>query len=271
MTALQAEKPHVSAEHTHLLKGKKIAVFGVANKWSIAWAITQALAHSGAQLVLTYIDERTEEKVRSLAATLPHHPLVLPCDVTQDDQVETVFAKIKHEFGTLDGLVHAIAFAKKEELEGSFVKTSREGFRIAMDVSAYSLVALARAAAPLMHGGGSIVTLSYLGSKRVVPNYNVMGVAKAALEACVRYLAAELGEKAVRVNAISAGPINTLAARGISGFATLIKTVEEKAPLKRGTEPSEVADTALYLMSSLSRGVTGEVLYVDSGYNIIGV
>jgi enoyl-[acyl-carrier protein] reductase I len=270
MTTLQAEKPHIASDHTHLLKGKKIAVFGVANKWSIAWAITQALAHSGAQLALTYIDERTEEKVRSLASTLPHHPLVLPCDVTQDDQVETVFAKIKHEFGTLDGLVHAIAFAKKEELEGSFVKTSREGFRIALDVSAYSLVALARGAVPLMHAGGSIITLTYLGGKRVVPNYNVMGVAKAALESCVRYLAAELGEKAIRVNAISAGPINTLAARGISGFGTLTKTVEQKAPFKRNVEASEVADTALYLLSSLSRGMTGETLFVDAGYNIIG-
>jgi enoyl-[acyl-carrier protein] reductase I len=270
MTTLQAEKPHPSSDPTHLLKGKKVAVFGVANKWSIAWAITQALAHSGAQLALTYIDERTEEKVRTLAATLPHHPLVLPCDVTQDDQVETVFAKIKHEFGTLDGLVHAIAFAKKEELEGSFVKTSRDGFRIALDVSAYSLIALARGAAPLMEAGGSMITLTYLGGKRVVPNYNVMGVAKAALEACVRYLAAEFGEKGVRVNAISAGPINTLAARGISGFGTLTKTVEQKAPFKRNTEAAEVADTALFLLSSLSRGITGETLFVDAGYNIIG-
>jgi enoyl-[acyl-carrier protein] reductase I len=270
MTALQAEKPHVSAEYAHLLKGKKMAVFGVANKWSIAWAITQSLSAAGAQLALTYIDERTEEKVRGLAATLPHHPLILPCDVTQDDQVETVFAKIKHEFGSLDGLVHAIAFAKKEELEGSFVKTSREGFHLALDVSAYSLVALARAACPLMEKGGSIVTLSYLGGKRVIPNYNVMGVAKAALESCVRYLAADLGDKAIRVNAISAGPINTLAARGISGFGQLLSTVEHKAPLKRNTEASEVADTALYLMSSLSRGMTGEILYVDAGYNIVG-
>jgi enoyl-[acyl-carrier protein] reductase I len=269
MTTLM-DTPHPTAPSTHLLKGKKIAVFGVANKWSIAWAITQALAHAGAQLVLTYIDERTEEKVRDLAATLPHHPLILPCDVTQDNQVDTVFAKIKHELGSLDGLIHAIAFAKKEELEGSFVKTSREGFRIALDVSAYSLVALTRAAAPLMTQGGSIVTLSYLGGKRVVPNYNVMGVAKAALESCVRYLAADLGEKAIRVNAISAGPVNTLAARGISGFSTLTKSVEQKAPLKRNIEASEVADTALYLCSHLARGVTGEILYVDAGYHIIG-
>lgn len=270
MTTAHAEHPQIASEYSHILKGKKMAVFGVANKWSIAWAITQALANAGAQIALTYIDERTEEKVRGLAATLKHHPLVLPCDVTQDDQIDTAFAKIKHEFGTLDGVVHAIAFAKKEELEGSFVKTSREGFRIALDVSAYSLIALARGAAPLMENGGSILTLTYLGSEKVVPNYNVMGVAKAALESSVRYLAADLGEKNIRVNAISAGPINTLAARGISGFSTLIKTVETHAPFKRNTEASEVADTALFLASSLSRGITGEIIYVDAGYNIIG-
>ncbi len=257
-------------ESTHLLKGKKMVVFGVANKWSIAWAITQALSHAGAQIALTYIDERTEEKVRDLAKSL-HHPLILPCDVTQDDQIETVFGKIKHEFGTIDGLVHAIAFARKEELEGHFVKTTREGFHIALDVSAYSLVALARAAAPLMENGGSIVTLSYLGSERVIPNYNVMGVAKAALEASVRYLASDLGEQNIRVNAISAGPITTLAARGISGFQDLLKHNASRSPLKRTVEAEEVGDTALYLCSSLSRGVTGEVLYVDAGYNIIGM
>jgi enoyl-[acyl-carrier protein] reductase I len=183
---------------------------------------------------------------------------------------ETVFAKIKHEWGTLDGIIHAIAFAKKEELEGSFLKTSREGFRIALDVSAYSLITLARAATPLMENGGSIVTLSYLGGKRVIPNYNVMGVAKAALECCVRYLAAELGEKNIRVNAVSAGPVNTLAARGIGGFQDLVKVVGSKAPLRRNIEAEEVADTALYLTSPLARGVTGEILYVDAGYHIIG-
>src|SRR5258706_15546536 len=270
MTPLQADKRHMSTEHSHLLKGKKLAVFGVANKWSIAWAITQALSRAGAQIIMTYIDERTEEKVRALAETLPLKPLILPCDVTQDNQVDTVFAKIKHEYGTLDGLIHAIAFAKKEELEGAFSKTSREGFRIAMDVSAYSLISLARAAAPLMDQGGSIITLSYLGGKRVIPNYNVMGVAKAALECCVKYLAADLGEKGIRVNAISAGPVNTLAARGIGNFSDLIKIVGAKAPLKRNIEVEEVADTALYLASPLSRGVTGEILYVDAGYHIVG-
>jgi len=267
---LESPKNTMHSKHVPLLKDKKIAVFGVANKWSIAWAITQSLAAAGAQIALTYMDERTEEKVRALSGTL-QDPLVLPCDVTQDDQVDTVFGKIKHEFGKLDGVIHAIAFAKKEELEGSFLKTSREGFRLALDISAYSLIALARGAAPLMEGTeGSIVTLSYIGGERVIPNYNVMGVAKSALETCVRYLAAELGEKKIRVNAISAGPVSTLAARGISGFQTLLKHAEIKAPLRRNIEASDVGDTALYLCSPLARGVTGEVLYVDAGYNIIG-
>lgn len=256
---------------TSLLKGKKIAVFGVANKWSIAWAITQSLANAGAQIALTYMDERTEEKVRSLAATLPNNPIVLPCNVTKDDEIEAVFGKIKHEFGELDGLIHAIAYARKEELEGSYVKTTRAGFAEALDVSAYSLTALARAAAPLMKGrDGCIVTLSFLGGLRVFPNYNVMGVAKAALEMSVRYLAAELGRERIRVNCISAGPVNTLAARGISNFHTLLSHSASKAPLQRNIEANEVADTALYLCSHLSRGVTGEIVYVDAGYHIIG-
>jgi enoyl-[acyl-carrier protein] reductase I len=256
---------------TNLLKDKKIAVFGVANKWSIAWAITQSLAAAGAQIALTYIDERTEENVRDLAKTLPHHPLVLPCDVTKDDQIDSVFNKIKHEFGDLDGITHAIAYARKEDLDGSFLKTSRAGFAEALDVSAYSLTALSRGAAPLMKGkDGCIVTLSFLGGKRVFPNYNVMGVAKAALETSVRYLAAELGAQRIRVNAISAGPVNTLAARGISNFRTLLSHSASKSPLLRNIEASEVADTAVYLCSHLARGVTGEILYVDAGYHIIG-
>lgn len=253
-----------------LLKGKKIAVFGVANKWSIAWAISQALSQAGARLALTYIDERTESKVRDLAESL-ENPLVLPCDVTQDDQVDSVFSKIRHEFGTLDAVIHAIAFAKKEELEGSILKTTRDGFRVALDVSAYSLISVARAAAPLMtENGGSIVTLSYIGGKRVIPNYNVMGIAKAALEMSVKYLAFDLGSRNIRVNAISAGPVNTLAARGISDFQNLLKTSSEKSALKRNIDAVEVADTALYLCSPLSRGVTGETLYVDAGYHIAG-
>src|SRR5437667_261761 len=232
MSTTLSDRPAAAPVTTSLLKGKKIAVFGVANKWSIAWAITQALSSAGAQIALTYIDERTEEKVRDLAGTL-HHPLVLPCDVTQDDQIDAVFHKIKHEFGHLDGLIHAIAYARKEELEGSFAKTSREGFQEALDVSAYSLTALARGAMPLMQGqDGCIVTLSFLGGWRVVPNYNVMGVAKAALETSVRYLAAELGHKRIRVNCISAGPINTLAARGIANFHTLLSHSATKSPLK---------------------------------------
>jgi enoyl-[acyl-carrier protein] reductase I len=256
---------------TNLLKDKKIAIFGVANKWSIAWAITQSLAEAGAQIALTYIDERTEGNVRQLAESLPTKPLILPCDVTKDDQIETVFNKIKHEFGALDGLIHAIAYARKEDLDGSFVKTSRDGFHEALDVSAYSLTALSRAAAPLMQGrDGCIVTLSFLGGWRVFPNYNVMGVAKAALETSVRYLAAELGPQRIRVNCISAGPVNTLAARGISNFRNLLNYSATKAPLQRNIEPQEVADTALYLCSHLARGVTGEILYVDAGYHIIG-
>jgi len=256
---------------TTLLKDKKIAVFGVANKWSIAWAITQSLAAAGAQIALTYIDERTEENVRSLAKTLPNHPLILPCDVTKDDQIVTVFDKIKHEFGTLDGLVHAIAYARKEELEGSYLNTSRAGFQEALNISAYSLTALARSAAPLMKNqDGSIVTLSFLGGLRVFPNYNVMGVAKAALETSVKYLAADLGPQRIRVNCISAGPVNTLAARGIPNFRDLLNSSALKSPLQRNIEPQEVADTALYLISHLARGVTGEILYVDAGYHIIG-
>ncbi|HVO32847.1 MAG TPA: enoyl-ACP reductase [Elusimicrobiota bacterium] len=253
-----------------LLKDKKIAVFGVANKWSLAWAITQSLSRAGAQIALTFIDDRTQDKVRALAETL-QNPLVLPCDVTQDAQVDAAFDEIKREFGRLDGLIHAVAFAKKEELDGSFLKTSREGFRIALDVSAYSLIALARGAAPLMQGhGGSIVALTYHGSRQVIPNYNVMGVAKAALESSILYLAAELGPQNIRVNAISAGPVNTMAARGIGGFQELVRHVAAKAPLRRNTEAAEVGDAALYLCSPLSRGTTGEILYVDSGYRIVG-
>ena len=269
-TAILEESSSLS-DYPKILKGKKIAVFGVANKWSIAWAVTQSLAAAGAQIALTFIDERTEEKVRQLSQSL-ENPLVLPCDVTKDDQISAVFAKIKQEFGHLDGLVHAIAFAKKDELEGSFVKTSREGFRLAMDISAYSLIAITQAAAPLMEGrDSSVVTLTYHGSQKVIPNYNVMGVAKAALECSVLYLAEDLGPKKIRVNAISAGPVNTLAARGIAGFQQLAKHAGEKAPLRRNIEASEVGDTAMFLCSALARGITGEILYVDAGYNILGI
>lgn len=255
-----------------LLEGKNGLVLGVANQRSIAWAIARSASEAGARLAFTFQGERLEENVRSLAGTLPSS-LVLPCDVADGAQIDAVFQALREEWGRLDFLVHSIAFAPRPDLEGNFAETSREGFRIALEVSAFSLVALARAAAPLMSGpdGGSIVALTYLGSVRAVPGYNVMGVAKAALESCVRYLALDLGPRNIRVNAISAGPINTLAARGVSGFTSILGQVRERAPLRRNTEAAEVGDAALFFLSSLSRGVTGDVLYVDSGYHILGI
>ncbi len=255
-----------------MLNGKKGLVLGVANKRSIAWGIAKATAEAGAKLALNYQGERLEENVRELAATLPEAPLVLPLDVTKDDEIDTFFARVKEEFGTLDFLVHAVAYAQKEDLEGDFINTSREGYRLAQDISAYSLTAVTRAALPLMKdNGGSIVTLSYLGGERAVPGYNVMGVAKAALEASVKYLASNLGPHNIRVNAISAGPINTLAARGIHGFTKMLKHHVEIAPLRRGTEIAEVADTALFLVSHMGRGITGELIHVDGGYHCMGM
>ncbi|MBI1913089.1 MAG: enoyl-ACP reductase [Deltaproteobacteria bacterium] len=254
-----------------LLEGKKGIIFGVANDKSIAWAIAQLLHKEGMELAFTYAGEALESRVRPLADSLGAK-LILPCDVTNDSQIDEVFEIIKKEWNGLDVLVHSIAFAKKEELKGEYTQTSREGFKLAMEVSAYSLVALARRAEPLMlDRNGSIVTLSYYGSEKVIPNYNVMGVAKAALEASVRYLAADLGPKNIRVNAISAGPLKTLAAMGISGFKQILDIVEAKAPLRRNVTQEDVAKTALYLLSDLASGVTGEVLYVDSGYNVIGI
>jgi enoyl-[acyl-carrier protein] reductase I len=252
------------------LSGKTGLIVGVANKRSIAWAIAQAASNAGARLAVTYQGERLEENVRELSAALTD-PLILPCDVTDDAQIAGVFAAIEREFGGLDFLVHGAAFAPREELSAPFVQTTREGFRLSLDVSAYSLIALARGAAPLMEprGGGSILTLTYLGSERVFQNYNVMGVAKAALEAAVRYLAADLGPRGIRVNAISAGPIRTLAAKGVRNFNSMLKEIEEKAPLRRTVDQSEVGDTALFLFSHLSRGITGEIIHVDAGYNII--
>jgi enoyl-[acyl-carrier protein] reductase I len=255
-----------------LLAGKVGLVVGVANKRSLSWGIAQAAAAEGASLVLTYQGERLEENVRELGATL-QSPLILPCDVTDDAQTDAVFEAIAKIHGGLDFVVHGVAFADREDLARPFVETSREGFRKALDVSAYSLVSLSRRAAPLMEprGGGSILTLSYLGSTRVFTNYNVMGVAKAALEASVRYLAADLGPKNIRVNAISAGPIKTLAAAGISGFSAILQTYRERAPLRRTIESGDVADAALFLLSHLGRAVTAEVLMVDAGYHAIGV
>ena len=253
-----------------LLQGKTILVMGVANDRSIAWAIAQSLAGQGARLIFTYENERVEERVKKLADTIPNST-VLPCNVAVDEEIDNLASLIKEQFGVLHGLVHSIAFAKTEELEGMYVDTSRAGFALAQDISAYSLVAVAQRIHPLMTEGGSIMTMTYLGAERAMKNYNVMGVAKAALEASVRYLAADLGPNNIRVNAISAGPIRTLAAKGISGFNSILKQVEEKAPLRRTTEQAEVGDTALFLMSHLSRGITGEVIYVDNGYHIVGV
>jgi enoyl-[acyl-carrier protein] reductase I len=255
-----------------VLAGKVGLIVGVANKRSLSWAIAQTASQAGAAIVLTY-QSRFEEHVGELAGTLDPRPLVLPLDVRNDGDIEAVFARIEQEHGGLDFLVHGVAFANREDITNPFVQTSRDGFRLALEVSAYSLVALARAARPLMlaRGGGSIVTLTYLGSSRVFPNYNVMGVAKAALEASVRYLAADLGPENIRVNAISAGPVKTLAAAGIGGFSTILGLVRERAPLRRTIEASEVGEAALFLIGPGSRAVTGEVLMVDAGYHTVGM
>ena len=251
--------------------GKCGLIVGVANKYSIAWAIAQAVAARGAKLALTY-QGRFEDHVKKLAEELPQPALVLPCDVASDDDIKVVFERLGAEFGALDFVVHSAAFAPPAELEGAFLDTSREGFRTALDISAYSLIALARGAAPLMESrGGSIVALTFLGSDRVFPHYNVMGVAKAALESSVRYLAADLGPKKVRVNAVSAGPIKTVAARGISGFSKILQLYPERAPLRRNVDTGEVAESAAFLLSDAARGITGEVLMVDAGYHATGM
>ena len=254
------------------LAGKTGLIVGVANKRSIAWAIAQAASNAGARLAVTYQGERLEENVRDLSAALAD-PLILPLDVTDDAQMANVFAEIDRGFGGLDFVVHGAAYAPREELSNPFVQTTRDGFRMALDVSAYSLISLSRGALPLMEkkGGGSILTLTYLGSERVFQNYNVMGVAKAALESTVRYLAADLGPKNIRVNAISAGPIKTLAASGVSGFSSILQVYRDRAPLRRTVDTSEVADAALFLLSDAGRAVTAEVLMVDGGYHATGM
>ena len=255
-----------------ILSGKKGVVFGVANKRSIAWAIAQAWKEAGAELAFTYQGERLKENVAQLAETFGEGTLITECDVTQDDHIDRVFNEVGDKFGGgLDLMLHSVAFAPKEALEGDFVSTTREAFRVAHDVSAYSLVALSRAAAPLMTEGGSIVAMSYYGAVKVVPHYNVMGVAKAALEASTRYLAYDLGEKKIRVNCISAGPVNTLAARGIAGFSSMLKRYEEQAPLKRNVTPEELGATGTFLASDGAAAITGQVLYVDCGYEIMGM
>jgi enoyl-[acyl-carrier protein] reductase I len=255
-----------------LFEGKRAAIFGVANDRSIAWGIANALKDGGCtDFAFTFAGEAFERRVRPLAESI-NAKLVLPCDVTDDKQVAAVFERIGQEWDGLDVLVHSIAFAQREDLEGRFVDTSREGFLKAMEVSAYSLVQLARHAAPLLAArNGSIVTMSYFGSEKVVPNYNVMGVAKAALEACVRYLASDLGPDGIRVNAISAGPIKTLAAAGVKGLRGMLGAVEERAPMRRGVSQEEVGRAAAFLLGDLGAGVTGEVLHVDAGYNIMGM
>jgi enoyl-[acyl-carrier protein] reductase I len=248
---------------------KTAVIFGLANKRSIAWAIAQKLAADGWRLAITYQNERLALEAKDLIVELPNAAGFM-CDLTQDDQIARLFGELQEKYGELHGLVHSVGFAPPEELKNPFVNTSREGFRMAHDISVYSLIAVARGAAPLMTTGGGMVTLTYYGSEKVVPNYNVMGVAKAALEATVRYLAFDLGPKAIRVNAISAGPIKTLAARGISNFGDMLKTQIERAPLKRNVDAGEVGATATFLLSPAGSGITGETIYVDCGYNIMG-
>lgn len=254
-----------------LLEGKTAVIFGVANKRSIAWGITQALVREGARVALNFQNERMEDGVRKLAAELPDNTFVAQCDVTNPEEIESYFEALKGEVDGIDALVHCVAFAKREELGGRYVETSWDGYQLAQHVSAYSLVSLARAAEPLMEGrGGSVVALSYYGSEKVVKSYNVMGVAKAALESSVRYLAADLGPGGTRVNAISAGPIKTLSAMGVSGFGDILKSIAERSPMRRNVTQEDVGNTAAFLLSPMSNGITGQVIYVDSGYSIMG-
>jgi enoyl-[acyl-carrier protein] reductase I len=248
---------------------KTAVIFGLANKRSIAWAIAQKLHEAGWRLAITYQNERLEQEAKDLITDLPGAAGFM-CDVSSDEQIAKLFEELKSRYGVLHGIVHSVAFAPAEELKGEFVNTTREGFRIAHDISVYSLVAVARAAAPLMTSGGGLVTMTYYGAEKVVPKYNVMGVAKAALEASVRYLAYDLGPKGIRVNAISAGPIKTLAARAVAGLGDMLKAHADRAPLKRNVDPGEVGGTAAFLLSDAGSGITGETIYVDCGYNIMG-
>lgn len=253
------------------LENRTYVIMGVANKRSIAWGIAQALDKAGARLIFTYAGERFKDSVEKLVETLDgKESLVLPCDVTNDEEITSTFATIKEKVGVIHGLAHCIAFANKEELKGDYMNTTRDGFLLAHNISSYSLTAVSKAAYPIMTEGGSIVTLTYLGGERAIQNYNVMGVAKASLDASVRYLALDLGKHNVRVNAISAGPIRTLSAKGVSDFNSILQVIEEKSPLKRTVSQEDVGNAALFLMSDLASGITGEILHVDSGYNIVG-
>ena len=254
-----------------ILEGKRGVIFGVANKRSIAWAIAQAWQQAGATLAFTYQGDRLKKQVEQLTSTLDPETRLLPCDVSSDEDISRVFAEVKDQFGRLDLVLHSVAFAPREALENDFLSTDRESFRIAHDISAYSLVAIAREAAPLMAEGGSILSMTYYGSEKVVPRYNVMGVAKAALEASTRYLAYDLGPKKIRVNCISAGPVNTLAARGISGFTSMLRHYEDHAPLRRNVVPDELGATGVFLASDGAAAITGQVVYVDCGYQIMGM
>ncbi len=254
-----------------MLKDNNGIIFGVANKRSIAWASAQALYKAGARLAFAYQGERLKENVESLTAEAMPSSLLLSCDVTKQEEVDETFRRLGEEFGRLDFLIHSIAYAPREAMSGTYVDTSRDAFLTALEISAYSLAQLARAAAPLMTDGGSIVSMTYYGAEKVVAGYNVMGVAKAALEASTRYLAYDLGPQNIRVNAISAGPIQTLAARGVADFSTMLKHHAERAPLKRNVEAREVGNTAVFLCSDMSSGITGEVIYVDCGYSIMGI
>lgn len=253
-----------------LLEGKTALILGIANKWSLAYAIADAFRREGARLVLTYQGARQEQTVAELGAELGA-AMVRPCDVSSEEEVERLGAELRGAQMRLDAVVHSIAFANREDLGRPFVETSRQGFLVAQDISVYSLVAVARMAAPLMTEGGSITTLSYLGANRVIPNYNVMGVAKAALEAAVRYLASDLGPRGIRVNAISAGPVKTASARAVKDFSTMLEFVAQRAPLRRNTDPAEVGDAAVFLASDLGRGVTANVIYVDAGFQAMGL
>ncbi|MGJ9460712.1 enoyl-ACP reductase FabI [Oceanobacillus sp. CF4.6] len=254
-----------------LLQGKNVVIMGVANERSIAWGITKSLHNAGANLIFTNRQERSYQKLVKL---LEKHDiqaeLIVACDVASDESIQQAFSEIKEKVGTIHGLVHSVAFANREELKGEYANTSREGFLVAQEISAYSLVAVTKAAKEVMTEGGSIVTQTYLGAERVIPNYNVMGVAKASLEASVRYLAEDVGKYGIRVNAVSAGPIRTLSAKGVSGFNEKANVIVEKAPLRRNVDQDQVGDATLFFISELSRGVTGEVLHVDSGFHIIG-